>query len=146
MSGESVATLRHELRRRQLPFDVESKFFRLGRQGYEQLLAMGQQGDGSELELANALHLLVWMRFHGDREVLVKAITSTMSHASELVRGAAVRSAIAIYRGVIGSKVDEHLLQHITSVAAAIRGAIGVGLAPDEGELAKHFLEREAKC
>src|SRR5918996_4043324 len=29
MSGESVATLRHELRRRQLPLDVQSKFFRL---------------------------------------------------------------------------------------------------------------------
>ncbi len=90
--------LLRELDRKLLPSWLEEEVVRLGKWGYDSLFSALKKGGLGERQIANILHLLVKVRFHGDQDELFIYLLRFVTDRRERVRAAAVRLVIGLVR------------------------------------------------
>lgn len=128
------------LQRRDLPMEVRSPFYDLGKSAYEQLFASLNLKELTDLQIGNMLRLLLDLRAVGDREELFDKLLEFALEDRVRVRSAAIRIILTILYNSDPPARKEFQRVHDPEVLEVVRKALALGLDRPTEDDVKRFL------
>lgn len=149
---EKAKKLIAQLNRRNVTRPVKDEFLSMGEEGYRVVLAVADDDRHSDLQRANALHMLLsWqLPYFSDPEsfvsrnqndlvrVVYRAMTSSRLRVRTAATVTAIRLAELVERGVLAGlpRIDRDVLEPL------VKAALEKGLVGNDAAFARRFLEQ----
>lgn len=124
-----------------LPYPVEREFTSLKAEGFDFVMSIVEQRDGSTRQLVNALSMAFTMR-HWDRTRLARALPSLCIHEERGLRETAVRILLILLdlnRMAPGERIP---YDDARSCAALLHEALALGVQKNTEAVARKHLAR----